>query len=91
MGYGLLEFARGHLSCNLPCADAWNLALCTSLAAMLLPANVHLGVREPGVRVDLEHREGVGDRREGDVRGLGARWFYRDSMCLAIFRTSFRK
>ena len=63
----------------------------TSHAAMLFPANVNLGVRELGVRVDLEHRERVGDRRGGDVSGLGARWFHGDLMCLAICRASFRK
>jgi hypothetical protein len=42
---------------------------------MLLPANVRLGVREPGVRVDPERRKRFGDRRGGDVRGLALAGF----------------
>jgi hypothetical protein len=41
------------------------------VVAVLLPADVHLRVREPGVGVHLERRERVGNRRGGDVRGLG--------------------
>ena len=36
---------------------------------MLLSTNVRLGMREPGARDDLEHRERVWGRRGGDVLG----------------------
>ena len=38
------------------------------VVAVLLPAGVHLRVREPGLGVDMERRERVGNRRGGDVR-----------------------
>lgn len=38
---------------------------------VLLAADVRLGVREPGVGVDMERGKRVGNRRSGDVRGLG--------------------
>ena len=41
------------------------------VVAVLLAANVHLRAREPGVRVHMERRERVGNRRGGDVRGFG--------------------
>ena len=41
------------------------------VVAVLLAAYVHLRAREPGVRVHVERRERVGNRRGGDVRGFG--------------------
>jgi hypothetical protein len=47
------------------------------VVAVLLPAAVHLRVRDPGVRVHVESRERVGNRRGGDVRGVGGGWLRR--------------
>ena len=44
------------------------------VVAVLLPAGVHLRVREPGLGVHVERRERVGNRRGCDVRGLGGCW-----------------
>src|ERR1019366_10543518 len=41
------------------------------IVAVFLPAGVHLRVREPGVRVYVERRERVGNRRGGDIWGFG--------------------
>ena len=48
------------------------------VVAVLLPADVHLRVREPGVGVHVERRERVGNRRGGDVRCLGCRFWRRE-------------
>src|SRR5579863_4711781 len=47
------------------------MALCFGnfVVAMFLPADVHFRLRESGVGVDVEHRERVGNRRGGNVRG----------------------
>ena len=37
---------------------------------VLLAADVRLGVREPGVGVDMDRGKRVGNRRSGDVGGL---------------------
>ena len=74
-GFGLFGFARVSASCNLPRAGFRIIALCTSHAAMLFLANVRLGVRELGVRVDPARRKGVGNRRGGGVRGLALAGF----------------
>ena len=42
--------------------------------AVLLPADVHLGVCKPGVGVDVECRERVGNGRGVDVRRFAACW-----------------
>src|ERR1039457_435224 len=41
------------------------------VVAVLFPPSVHLRGCKSGVRIDLERRERVGNRRGGDVRRLG--------------------
>ena len=41
---------------------------------VLLPADVHLGVHEPCLRVHVERREGVGNRCRCELRRLPGRW-----------------
>ena len=41
------------------------------VVAVFLPAGVHLRLRESGIRVDMERRERVGNRRGGNIGGLG--------------------
>ena len=45
---------------------------------VLFPANVHLRGREPDVRVHVERRECIRDRRGGYVRCLGCRFWRRE-------------
>jgi len=41
--------------------------------AVLLPADVHLFVHEPGIGVCVQRCERAGNRRGSDIRGLACR------------------
>ena len=52
------------------------MALCFGhfVVAVLFPTDVHLCMGKPGLGIDFERRERVGNRRGGDFRGLGLVW-----------------
>lgn len=41
------------------------------VVAVLLAADVHLRMRQPGLGVNFQRRKRIGNRRQSDVRGLG--------------------
>jgi hypothetical protein len=58
-------------------------------AAPDLPAGVHFGTRKPGLGIGFKHRERVGNRREGDVRGLGVSWLREHGLGFGFILNGF--